>query len=922
MLPAILLLTGAVLPAFPGTPLTSLQVAAGPAAQASGPLAHEHYELANGLDVILHVDRSSPQAVVNLWYDVGAKDEPAGRSGFAHMFEHLMFMGTERVGIGQFDTLMETGGGWNNASTGTDRTNYFDVAPSELLPTLLWLEADRLEGLADAMTQEKLDSQREVVLNEYRQNYENSPYGFVYPKTLELIYPSEHPYRHSPIGTPEELNAATVEDVVDFFHEFYVPNNASLVVAGDFDPAAVKPLIERLFGDLPRGDEPSRRDTPSLLIDSERRATLTDAVRLPMVSMAWPSPAFYAPGDAELDLASAILSAPPSGRLYKALVDTGLSVGVSAAQYSSGLASVYFVQAVAAPGANLAEIERVIGAELGRFAEEGPTERELADHQRSFELQMAQGLESLQDRADLLNRYRHHFGRPDAFDEDLARYSGATVDGIREAAQIFLQPGRAVVTALPRMEGGTAGDPRAERPANFASRAPEVAAPQVARLSNGIQVRHWERPELPIFSASVLLPGGALEDDLAENGLTTLAASMLDQGATLASGETLDASEFAGALGRLGAQLGVQALDDAVVVSLESVSASASDAFDLLGAALVRPAFGEADWDRVQGLMLEGLRSESDDPGAVAARVERRLWYGEGHPLSLPPGGSVATLEPLTRERAMERAAGFASGGATVFCAGDLTLAEVVEHLERNFSSVAIAPRSMLEPPAPVLAGANGLLVALVDRPGATQTQVRFSLPVADALLADRTALDLVSVVLGGTFTSRLNSNLREDKGWTYGARARLSESRFGLSLGASASIQVDATGPAVAEFMAEFGALGRGDVTASEAEKARSSRRQRIVERMAGSGGLVSQAVRLERLGREFETLAADLVEMGQLEAAQLNSVAAAALRPSLLVLVGDAAALRPQLEAARSAGLDLPREVLIDAQGSLLGD
>jgi predicted Zn-dependent peptidase len=335
---------------------------------------YEKYRLDNGMTIILHEDHSLPVATVNIWYHVGSKDEPPKRSGFAHLFEHLMFMGTKRAPTGMFDKIMEGGGGNNNASTDTDRTNYFDYGPSALLPTLLWLEADRLEDLGKMMDQKKLDLQRDVVKNERRENNENTAYGMAYIKIAEAIYPEGHPYRIDTIGLPEDLDAASVQDVKDFFATYYLPNNATMVVAGDFDPKEIKPLISKLFATLPRINDPIHKTAVQPKINETKRLTIVDDVSQARTYMAWFSPAYYKPGDGEMDLAAGVLAGGFNSRLYQRLVvKDQIASDVSAFQASAYLNSVFYIVATAKEGASQDRIESAIDEEIAKFVQSGPT---------------------------------------------------------------------------------------------------------------------------------------------------------------------------------------------------------------------------------------------------------------------------------------------------------------------------------------------------------------------------------------------------------------------------------------------------------------------------------------------------------------------------------------------------------------------
>lgn len=439
--------------------LAALAVALPGSFAASQEIAFEHYTLPNGLTVILHEDHRLPRVAVNLWYYVGSKDEPKGRSGFAHLFEHLMFMGTKKVPTGQFDTIMEGAGGSNNATTSSDRTNYFESGPRELLELFLFLEADRMTGLSRAMTLEKLNTQRGVVRNERRQSYENRPYGQLWLEIPALIFPREHPYHHPVIGSHADLESAAVSDVVGFFNRFYFPANASLAIAGDFEPEEAKALVAKYFGSIPGKPAISRKKPAPPRIEGILRKTLTDAVELPLACFVWHSPPFYVEGDADMDILANALAGGKSSRLYRHLVyDRKLAQNVSAWQSSSLLGSEFIIQVFALPGAGskenlvrLGAIEKEVDAVIAELREKGATAREIARARNSMESSFWADLESLEEKADLLNRYLFHFGRPGAIDRDLARYSKITPATTSAWAKRVLDPqARLILHVLPR----------------------------------------------------------------------------------------------------------------------------------------------------------------------------------------------------------------------------------------------------------------------------------------------------------------------------------------------------------------------------------------------------------------------------------------------------------------------------------------
>ena len=408
--------------------------------------------LPNGLTLILHEDHTLPMVAVNSLVKVGSHFEEPGRTGFAHLFEHLMFMGTARVPTKMFDGWMEAEGGSNNAWTSEDRTDYYDLGPAHALPLLLWLEADRFSSLGKEMTQAKLDAQRDVVRNERRQSMENRPYGKAGLRLPELLYPKGHPYHHPVIGSHEDLQAATVDDVKGFFAHWYVPNNASLVVAGDFDPVKVKAEVERLFGWIPRADVPKEPAAPTPRLAGVVRETMVDNVKLPKIIMAWHSPAHFAPGDAELDLAGVILQEGKASRLYKALVyDHPVAQEVHAEQHSQEQTSYFAIEAIAQPGVTLDKLEAAIDAEVARLVAAPPSAEELKRAQNQFETAFVARLQSVNERASLLNTYQMAMGDPGYADRDLARYAAATPAGLHAVVKKTLDPNaRVILRVMPK----------------------------------------------------------------------------------------------------------------------------------------------------------------------------------------------------------------------------------------------------------------------------------------------------------------------------------------------------------------------------------------------------------------------------------------------------------------------------------------
>lgn len=414
----------------------------------------ESYRLENGLTVVLSRDTSVPVVAVNLWYHVGSADEEPGRTGFAHLFEHMMFQGSANIGDDEHFRLVQEAGGTLNGSTSSDRTNYYQAVPSNFLERVLWLESDRMAGLLDALTEEKLDNQRNVVQNERRQRYENAPYGMASEALAAALYPPGHPYSWPTIGSLEDLNAASLEDVRAFFRKYYAPNNASLAIVGDFEPEQAKAWVEKYFGPIPAGPPIERPSPEPVRLGEEKRIVLEDRVQLPRLYMAWHTPGLYEPGDAELDILSGVLAGGRSSRLYQRLVfEEQLAQFVTAAQGSRELAGQYGITVQARPGVDLSRIEEIVDEELARLLEEPPTEREIQRARNNFEASFIQGMQTNLNRADRLNAYATYTGDPAFLVEDFRRYGAVTAAGVQDVVRRYLGAERVVLSVVP--EGAT-----------------------------------------------------------------------------------------------------------------------------------------------------------------------------------------------------------------------------------------------------------------------------------------------------------------------------------------------------------------------------------------------------------------------------------------------------------------------------------
>ncbi|MFO0832217.1 MAG: pitrilysin family protein [Phycisphaerales bacterium] len=876
----------------------------------------EKYNLPNGMTVILHEDHSLPRASINTWYRVGARNEPPGRSGFAHLFEHLMFMGTQRVPNNQFDVLMETGGGANNASTSLDRTNYFSWGPSELLPTLLWLDADRLEDMGLKMTQEKLDAQRDVVRNERRQTVENAPYGKAYEATYQLLYPEGHPYHNGVIGTHADLEAAQVQDVKDFFASFYAPSNASLVVAGDFDKAKVKAQIAEMFGTLASGNVAPQAAVAQPRLTKVIRTTSLDKVELPAVMYSYHSPASYADGDAEMDLLASVLTDGTNSVLYKRLVtEEKLASEVQAMQDSGGLGSVFRVNVLARPGADLARVEKVLDEELARISRTGPDGEDLERRKRRIDMALINSVQSIESRADKLNTYEYYFGNPDSLQRDRDRYTHATPSTVKAWASAVLRPdARLIQHVLPETPERSASA-RDSHPAVGQAPAFTPPAPEGFELPGGLKVQVFHKPALPLVSIGLAITPQGHIDAPGKAGCADLMTSMLSEGTSTMTGE-----QFAGAVQGLGASFNAGAGHESLSAHMTVLKSGLDQGFALFAQAVTSPRFDPADWERVHALHIDGIKQADEEPRAIAAKVSGRALWGDLNPYGTPVSGTVATASSVTLDDVKGAYAGLVSPqGATLIFAGDVTADEARTLAEKYLGAWKSSGRSDAARPdfAPVQAP-KGLRLFVVDRPGAVQTMIQLRAPSVRYNDPSRVPLSMFNTILGGSFTSRLNQNLREDKHYTYGARSNFA---LGRSLGqftAGAAVQAEVTGPALHEFFYELGRIKEGGISDSEATKAQTSGRDDAVSSFGTLSGFVGQASELAENGMPWSTVADDFTMLQKVDAGALNKLAAGAfdMDKAVLVLVGDRKLISEHLKNPENK-LTLPEPVFVNAEG-----
>ena len=866
-------------------------------AQKAPEIKFEKYRLANGLQVILHQDGKLPVVHANLWYHVGSKNEKERRTGFAHLFEHMMFQGSKNAN-GEYITFIEKAGanlreGGVNGTTSFDRTNYFETVPSESLEYVLWLESDRMGYLTDVLTQAKLDNQRDVVKNERRQSYENVPYGRAFQMIFENLFPKGHPYSWLVIGSQEDLTAASVDDVKDFFKTYYTPNNCSLVIAGDFEIEEAKRLVQKYFGSIEPGPplERPRLWVPSL--NGEKRIQVFDRVPQERLYVVWPAPAYFQPGDAELDLASRILSQGKNSRFYKTLVyDKQIASDVSAFNYSLEISGVFGVVATARPGHSLAEIEKIIYDEIARFAQDGPEEEELIREKVKQEFDFVSGLERIGGfggKADLLNQYNTFLGSPDFFQKDYDRYQKSSAAEVRDAVRQFLHTrNRLVVTFVPEQSGRpqiTETD-RSKMPGPGSKKEFEPPTFSSKKLSNGLTIVVSERHELPKVVVGVVLKAGATADPTERPGVAWMTAEMLDEGTPSRSALQIQAE-----LDRLGSSLHTTAGSESSEVSLETLKKNLRSSLQLMADLVLHPSFPEEDLARQRKQRLDTILQERNNPAVIAGKVFRSLLFGEQHPLGREAEGNEASIKVISRAD-LERfyQSHWKPNNAALIFSGDVNLEEAA-----TLSEEALGPwqtSRVLETKVPTIEPPATTQIYLVDRQDAPQSQIRIGSLGPKRKVEDYYAIELMNAVLGGAFTSRLNLNLREQKGYTYGAFSGFSYGRqMGLWAG-RAGVQTKFSKESLAEFEKEFTEIqAKRPITPAELEMAKSNLTQGFAQRFETLAKLVqhvdemfSYDLPLEDISRYPHEI--EKVTLEQVQAAARKYISASR---AVIVVVGD---------------------------------
>jgi zinc protease len=895
-------------------------------------IRYETYTLPNGLKVITHEDHRLPLVSVDLWYHVGPLNERPGRTGFAHLFEHMMFEGSEHVGEKAHIKYVQGAGATDvNGTTDFDRTNYFETMPANQLELALWLESDRMGFLMEGLDRVKLTNQRDVVRNERRQG-EGRPYDVADEEMFHLLFPKSHPYYGSVIGSHADIESARIADVRDFHQQFYTPNNASIAIAGDFDPKQLKALLEKYFGPIPQGPsvEPVTVQTPA--ITAQKRATVTDTVKLPRLSVAWLTPAAFTPDSYAADDAMYALGMSKTSRLDEALVlKTQVAQSVACESQQLKLTGIASCDITAKPGVTLEDLEATLWAELKKLQDEGPTADEIEAAKATNLTRKITGLQRLGGFggvADTLDMYNQYVGDPGYLPRDVAAAAAVTPAAAKAAAQkyltkesavvIYCVPGEKKLDDVPRSPDNTDAEvkitnpytPAFEETENWRKTVPKpgpaptvhLPVPQTFALSNGMKVMVVEEHSLPVLTANVVLRAGGENNPADKEGLSMLTAQVMGEAT-----ESRNLEQLSGAAERIGTRVGLSATMDMSGADMTVLTNHTSEGMELLADVVEHPAFHQEDFDRLRQRRLVGIQQETDSVSAIAQRVGPIMLYGRT-PYGVPFGGTISSMEGMTRSDAVSfYKSHFAPNDAALVLVGDVTMKEahsIADEYFGKWAGAAVAAASLPVPPTP-----GPTHIVIIDKPGAPQTAL-FAYGVGvPASSPDLPTLQVMNYTLGGAFASRINMNLREEHGYTYGASSGFRTYRGAGPFLAGGLVRTNVTGDSATQLMYEIKRFPDVPPTEAELTQAKNASVQSlpgVFDTTAAVAGSLSSIFLYSRPLDYYATLPE---RYRAVSSADVARVAREYIHPDQLTIVaaGDRSKIEPQLKDAKLGAIEV---------------
>jgi zinc protease len=858
-------------------------------------IPYERFVLDNGLTVIVHEDHKAPIVAINTWYHVGSKNEKPGKTGFAHLFEHLMFGGSEHAPGRYIDGMERIGATDLNGTTNPDRTNYFENVPTSAVDFTLWMESDRMGHLLGALDQKTLDLQRGVVQNEKRQG-ENQPYGVTRQLLTQNTYPAGHPYSWTTIGDMADLDAASMKDVQEWFKTYYGPSNVVLVLAGDIDAKTAREKVEKYFGDIPSGPPVAHQQAWVARMTGTHRQVVEDRVPQARIYKVWNIPEYGSAEGDYLDLVSDCLSSGKSSRFYKRLVYED-QIATEAAAFTDlrEIGGQFYVRATARPGQSIGQVEKELDEELSRFLKNGPAAEEMQRIKAQYQANFIRGIERIGGfggKSDRLAESQVYRGSADAYKISLKRVQEATAEDLRAAAQRWLSDGVYIleVDPFPDYKTASAGADRSKAPDTGTP--PELKLPKLERatLSNGLKVILAERHEVPLVNFTLAADAGFASDASATPGTANLAMQVLTDGT-----RTRNALQISDELETLGATLRGSSNLDLSFVSLAALTAKLDPSLDLFADLVLHPSYPETEVKREQKLVLAGIDREQNTPATLALRVLPGLLYGAGHPYGNPLTGSGTkeSVAKLTREDLVKfHDTWLRPNNSTLIVVGDTTLKEVTPKLEKLFAgwkSGSVPAKNVKTVPV-----ATKSTVYLIDKPGALQSVIIAGVVAPPRANPQEIAIEAMNNSLGGMFGARLNMNLREDKHWSYGARTVLRDARSQRPFYAVAPVQTDKTKEALVEMNKEFrGIVGDHPVSADELAKIQANETLKLPGSRETLDALGQSIVDMVQFGLPDDYYDTYAEKVHALKTNDVNQAAKEVVRPDNLtwIVVGDRA-------------------------------
>jgi zinc protease len=882
-------------------------------------IPYQEFTLPNGLTVIVHEDHKAPIVAVNTWYHVGSKNEKPGKTGFAHLFEHLMFGGSEHAPGRYIDAMERIGATDLNGTTNNDRTNYFENVPTSALDLTLWMESDRMGYLLGALDQKTLDLQRGVVQNEKRQG-ENQPYAVSDQLIAQNTYPAGHPYSWTVIGDMADLSAASMSDVQEWFKTYYGPSNVVVVIAGDIDLKTAKEKVEKYYGNIPAGPPVGHQQIWVAKMTGTHRQVVQDRVPQARIYKVWNTPQYGDPDSVYLDLVSDVLSQGKSSRFYKRLVyDDQIATSANAYVDPREIAGQFGVEATAKPEQGLTQVEKELDEELARFLKDGPTAEELQRVKAQYESHFIHGIERIGGfggKSDRLAQSEVFMGSPDGYKTVLKLAREATAEDLKTAANRWLSDGVYILEVLPFPDYKTASAGADRSKAPVPGTPPELKLPKLqrAKLSNGLNLILAERHETPLVNFWMASDAGYAADQLASPGTASMTMALLTGGT-----KKRNALELSDQLALLGAQLQANANLDSCTVKLSALKSKLDPSLELFADVILNPSFPETDFKRQQNLQLAAIEREKNTPVQMALRVFPGLLYGANHAYGNPLTGSgtSASVSKMTREDlAKFHDVWMRPNNSTLIMVGDTTLAEITPKLEKLFAgwkAEKVPAKNIRTVQAP-----GKSMVYLIDKPGALQSIIIAGEIAPPTNNPKEVAIDAMNDGLGGMFGSRLNMNLREDKHWSYGARSLLWDAKGQRPFIAVAPVQTDKTKESLQEIQKEFrGIVGEHPIGGEELARIQANETLSLPgsrETIDEVGRSIVELVQFGLPDDYYETLAG---KIRALKTNDVNDAAKAIVHPDHLiwVIVGD----RSKIEAGvKEVGLGQLQTM--DADGKLL--